>query len=74
MGLLARHRRSWSVIVGALLCVPLLAQLVQAPETVSQREARVLAQWPSTPHSAADLSAWPRAVDRYLGEIGRAHV
>lgn len=68
MGLLARHRRSWSVIVGALLCVPLLAQLVQAPETVSQREARVLAQWPSTPHSAADLSAWPRAVDRYLGD------
>jgi hypothetical protein len=68
MGLLAHHRRWWGVIAFAALLLPMLAQRLQPPQTVSEREARTLAPWPAMPRTLAELSPWPRAVDKYLGD------
>lgn len=68
MGLLAPYRRWWGATVVAALLLPVLAQGLQTPQSVSEREARRLAPWPALPRTLGELSAWPRAVDSYLGD------
>jgi hypothetical protein len=68
MGLVARHRRFWIVIMVALLAVPMLVQAARQPQAVSEDEARVLSAAPAFPQSFATWLGWPRAVDRYLGD------
>jgi len=55
MGLLARHRRPWILIVLCLLAAPMLVQLAGQRETVSEGEARMLSPAPMLPRS---LDKW----------------
>ena len=68
MGLLARYRRPWIVIIVILLAVPMLVQAMQTPQIVSEGEARVLSPAPAWPQSLAQWRAWPREVERYLAD------
>jgi alginate O-acetyltransferase complex protein AlgJ len=68
MGLLARYRRPWSVIIVALLAVPMLVQAMQTPQVVSEGEARVLSPAPAWPRSLTQWRAWPRDAERYLAD------
>ena len=80
MGLLARHRRPWIVILLCLLAAPMLVQLAGQRETVSEGEARMLSPAPVLPVSLDKLLALPRDLDRFLSdhfglrtELVRAH-
>jgi hypothetical protein len=68
MGLLARYRRFWIVLVLGLLAVPAALQLAQPRQPTSEREARNLAAPPSLPHTLTQWRALPRAVDTFLGD------
>ena len=68
MGLLARYRRSWFVIVLCLLAVPMLAQALKPSATTSATEARTLAPVPLMPRSLADWLRYPRQLDKYLAD------
>jgi alginate O-acetyltransferase complex protein AlgJ len=68
MGLLARFRRFWIVLVLGLLAVPAAVELTQPRAMKSEREARNLAAPPSLPQTLAQWRALPRAVDTFLGD------
>lgn len=68
MGLLARYRRPWGLILLALLAVPMAIQAVQPAENASEGEARVLSAAPAWPHSPRDWLALPRQLDRFLAD------
>jgi hypothetical protein len=68
MGLLARYRRPWSVLVLALLAAPMLVQAFMPHETVSQGEARKLRPAPELPGSLREWLALPRALDGFLSD------
>jgi alginate O-acetyltransferase complex protein AlgJ len=68
MGLLARHRRPWIVIVLCLLAVPMLVQAAGQRETVSEGEARMLSQAPVLPQSVDKWLSLPRDLDHFLGD------
>ena len=68
MGLLARYRRPWALVVLCLLAVPMLAQIRQSRETVSADEARMLSPAPAVPRSLHEWLALPRALDRFLDD------
>lgn len=80
MGLLARYRRPWGLVLIAALAVPLAMQIVQPAEVSSEGEARMLAPAPGWPRALYQWLALPRAADRFLsdhfglrGELVRAH-
>jgi alginate O-acetyltransferase complex protein AlgJ len=80
MGLLARHRRPWAIVLLGLLAAPTAVQLAQPSATVSEGEARMFAEAPSWPRTMRDWSAFARNLDRYLAdhfglrsELVRAH-
>jgi alginate O-acetyltransferase complex protein AlgJ len=68
MGLLARHRRPWSLLVLALLALPMLLQALTPGESVSPGEARTLRSAPELPHSWRQWLALPRALDGFLSD------
>jgi alginate O-acetyltransferase complex protein AlgJ len=68
MGLLARHRRLWIVVVLGLLALPMLVQVVGRRATISEEEARILSPAPALPHSLTQWLALPRDLDRFLGD------
>ncbi|MEA2930284.1 MAG: alginate O-acetyltransferase complex protein AlgJ [Hyphomicrobiales bacterium] len=68
MGLLARYRRFWGVILLAALAAPLAIQLTQPIAPSSDDEARMLSPAPGWPRSLGDWLALPRALDRFLGD------
>jgi hypothetical protein len=80
MGLLARYRRPWGLVLLAALGVPLGVQMLQPAALSSEGEARMLAPAPDWPRSRDQWLALPRALDRFLGdhfglraELVRAH-
>ena len=80
MGLLARYRRPWGLVLLAALAVPLGVQMMQPAEVSSEGEARMLAPAPEWPRALSQWLALPRALDRFLGdhfglraELVRAH-
>ncbi len=80
MGLLARYRRPWGLVLLAALAAPFALQMMQPAELSSEGEARMLAPAPQWPRSPAQWLALPRALDRFLGdhfglraELVRAH-
>jgi hypothetical protein len=80
MGLLARYRRPWTIVLLGLLAAPLAVQLWQPAATISEGEARMFAAAPGWPRTLQDWTAFPRNLDRYLGdhfglrsELVRAH-
>lgn len=80
MGLLARYRRPWGLVLLAALAVPLAVQLMQPAEVSSEGEARMLSPAPQWPASLPQWLALPREIDRFLGdhfglrsELVRAH-
>lgn len=80
MPLLARYRRPWSLIVLGLLAAPMLVQLVQSRDTVSEGEARALSPAPALPRSWQQWRALPRDLEQFLAdhfglriELVRAH-
>ena len=80
MGLLARYRRPWAIVLLGLLAAPMAAQLAQPDARFSVGEARMFAAAPTWPRTAQDLAAFPRNLDRWLGdhfglrsELVRAH-
>ena len=68
MGLLAQYRRPWALVALCLLAVPMLVQILQSRETVSEDEARVLSPAPALPRSWHEWFALPRALDRFFGD------
>jgi hypothetical protein len=68
MGLLARHRRWWFVILLCLLAAPALMQALQPRELVSAREARKLSPAPVFPRTLQQALALPRELDAFLGD------
>jgi alginate O-acetyltransferase complex protein AlgJ len=68
MGLLARYRRPWIILIVCLLTVPMLVQVTQPPQVVSEGEARVLSPAPALPQTFAAWRAWPREADRFLAD------
>jgi alginate O-acetyltransferase complex protein AlgJ len=68
MGLLARYRRPWSVLVLALLAAPMLTQPLTPVQSVSQGEARTLRPAPDLPRSLPQWLALPRALDGFLSD------
>jgi alginate O-acetyltransferase complex protein AlgJ len=68
MGLLARYRRLWCVIGLCLLATPMMAQLVELRETVSEDEGRMLGPAPAWPRSLVQWRALPRDLDRFLAD------
>jgi alginate O-acetyltransferase complex protein AlgJ len=68
MGLLARHRRPWIVIVLCLLAAPMLVQVAERRETASEGEARMLSPAPVLPRSLDKWLSLPRDLDRFLGD------
>jgi alginate O-acetyltransferase complex protein AlgJ len=68
MGLLARYRRPWALMVLCMLAVPMLVQIRQSRETVSADEARVLSPAPPLPRSLHEWFDLPRKLDRFLGD------
>ena len=80
MGLLARHRRPWGIVLIAAFAVPLALQAMQPEEAVSEGEARMLTPAPDWPRTPPQWLALPRVLDRFLadhfglrGELVRAH-
>lgn len=68
MGLLARYRRHWIILIVCLLTVPMLVQAMRQQQVVSEGEARVLSPAPAWPQSFAAWRTWPREVDRFLAD------
>jgi len=68
MGLLARYRRPWIVIVLGLFAAPLVVQAIEPRATVSEGEGRLLSPAPALPQSLAKWLALPRDIDRFLGD------
>jgi hypothetical protein len=68
MGLLARHRRWWFIVVLCLLALPAMVQAWQPRELTSAREARTLAPAPALPRSLAQLLKLPRDLDGFLAD------
>lgn len=68
MGLLARYRRPWFVIGLCLLTVPMMVQLAELREVVSESEGRTLSPAPALPHSLQQWRALPRELDRFLAD------
>ncbi|MEA2905386.1 MAG: alginate O-acetyltransferase complex protein AlgJ [Alphaproteobacteria bacterium] len=68
MGILARHRRGWIVIVVGLLLFPLFGQITRPLERTSSAEARNLRRLPSFPQSWDNWVALPRAIDGFLSD------
>ena len=80
MGLLARYRRPWGLVLLAALAAPLAIQMMQPAELSSEGEARMLSRAPEWPRSVQQWLALPRALERFLGdhfglraELVRAH-
>lgn len=80
MGLLARYRRPWVLVVLGLLAMPMLGQVMERYETLSGEEARVLSPAPGVPRSLGEWRAFSRAHERFLAdhfgfrtELVRAH-
>ena len=80
MGLLARYRRPWGLVLLAALAVPLAIQTMQPAQVSSEGEARMLTPAPEWPRSLPQWLALPRALDRFLAdhfglraELVRAH-
>lgn len=67
-GLLARYRRYWFVIGLCLLAVPMMAQLAELREVVSEDEGRTLSPAPAWPRSPDQWRALPRDLDRFLAD------
>jgi hypothetical protein len=67
-GLLARYRRYWFVIGLCLLAVPMMAQLAELREVVSEDEGRMLSPAPAWPRSPDQWRALPRDLDRFLAD------
>jgi alginate O-acetyltransferase complex protein AlgJ len=67
-GLLARYRRPWSVIGLGLLAVPMMVQLAELRETISESEGRILTPTPALPQSLQQWRALPRQLDRFLAD------
>lgn len=68
MGLLARYRRPWGLILLALLAVPAAIQAMQPAATSSDEEARTLSAPPAWPRSLRGWLALPRELDRFLAD------
>ena len=68
MALLSRYRRYWFIIGLGLLAVPMLAQLAELRQDVSEDEGRMLSPAPAWPHTSAQWRAWPRELDRFLAD------
>ena len=68
MGLLARYRRYWSLLLLALLAMPMTIALTQPVEVASEGEARRLAPAPGWPGDAAQWLSLPRRVDRFVAD------
>jgi len=68
LGLLARYRRPWFVIALGLLTVPMMVQLAELREAVSESEGRTLSPAPALPHSLQQWRALPRELDRFLAD------
>lgn len=68
MGLFARYRRPWIVIIVALLALPMLVQAMSETKSVSQEEARKLSPAPAWPKSLPEWRAWPRDADLYVAD------
>jgi hypothetical protein len=80
MGMLARYRRYWFLIGLCLLAAPMLVQLAEPQQTISENEGRMLSPPPALPRTPAQWRAWPRELDRFLAdhfglraELVRAH-
>ena len=80
MGLLARYRRPWGLVLLAALAAPLAIQTMQPAQLASEGEARMLTPAPEWPRALPQWLALPRALDRFLGdhfglraELVRAH-
>lgn len=80
MGLLARYRRPWGLVLLAALSLPLAIQMTQPAQLSSEGEARVLSPAPEWPRSPQQWLALPRTFDRFLAdhfglraELVRAH-
>jgi alginate O-acetyltransferase complex protein AlgJ len=80
MGLLARHRRPWVIVILGLLAAPMAVEALQPSAMVSEGEARMFRSAPAWPRTWQDWVALPRNLDRYLGdhfglraELVRAH-
>jgi alginate O-acetyltransferase complex protein AlgJ len=68
MGLLARYRRPWIVVVLCLLATPMLVQAIEPSETISQDEARILQPPPKWLRTIKAWQAFPRELDRFLAD------
>jgi alginate O-acetyltransferase complex protein AlgJ len=68
MGLLARYRRPWILVIVSMLAIPLLVQVMGSAEVVSHEEARMLSPAPGWPQSFDAWRAWPRNVEGYLAD------
>jgi alginate O-acetyltransferase complex protein AlgJ len=68
MGLLARHRRPWMILILCLLTTPIAVQALQPSSTFSESEARMFTAAPTWPRTMSDWAALPRNLDRYLGD------
>jgi len=68
MGLLARYRRWWAIVILGLLAVPMAVQLKEPRKEFAPGEARLLSSAPNWPRTVEDLVALPRGLDRYLGD------
>jgi hypothetical protein len=65
LGLLTRYRRPWFAIGLCLLAVPMMVQLAELPEALSEDEGRMLSaappcrdRWPNGAHCHAILTAF----------------
>jgi len=68
MGLLARHRRPFALVLIGALAVPAAMQVLRPVEVASEGEARMLAPAPSWPRTGSDWLALPRQVDRFVAD------
>jgi hypothetical protein len=66
LGLLTRYRRPWFAIGLCLLAVPMMVQLAELPEALSEDEGRMLSAAPPLPRSLAQWRTLPRDLDRFL--------
>jgi hypothetical protein len=68
MSMLSRYRRYWFVIGLCLLSVPMLVQLAELQQAISEDEGRMLSPSPTLPRTLAQWRAWPRDLDRFLAD------
>ncbi len=80
LGLLARHRRPWVIVILCLLAAPMAVEALQPSATFSEGEARMFRSAPTWPRTWQHWVALPRNLDQYLGdhfglraELVRAH-